>query len=188
MFYLSVYITVPLMLLIAFYFATRFPLTMAVLLFFLGPFVGTCVLVTVGELSKPTPVPSHIAAAVPLLYLGYGLPIFGLWVAAAGVVGWWIIRRFQFVQRMSIAVRELAGAAMGLVLGPILVFTFWTLFSLDSRWPRQDTISRVLLDPISLLSLLGQGVLAGAICGPIVAHYLDRETKWRHSTKPLASR
>src|SRR5258706_14973432 len=177
MFFLSVYIVVPLIILIALYLTTRFPVGMAVLLFFLGPLVGTCVLVLVGELVKPKPVISRIPAAVPFIYFLYGLPVFGLWVATAGVIGWWAIRRVQVVRRMTTAGGELAGAVLGSVIGPVLVFGFWTLFSLDPAWPTPDRISHVILDPISLLSLAAQGVLAGVVCGPIVAWYLDRESR-----------
>jgi hypothetical protein len=169
MFFLGVYIVIPLILLISLYFATKFPVRMAVLLFFLGPLVGTCVLVAVGELAKPNPVIARIPAAVPFIYLLYGLPIFGMWVAITGVIGWWAIRRVQIVRRMSTTGRELAGAMLGSVVGPVLVFAFWTLFSVDPAWPNRDRISNVMLDPISLLSLIAQGVLAGIVCGPIVA-------------------
>ena|SRR5437016_5093879 len=84
----------PLALLIVIRYVVRFPIRMALALFFIGPFVGTLVMVTLGEFQKSTPVPAGIPAAALFFYLFYGLPLFGLWIATTGVIGWWVFGTF----------------------------------------------------------------------------------------------
>src|SRR5712691_257939 len=115
-FFLVVFITSPLILLLASRLVTRFPPLMAVLLFFLGPLAGTSMLVAVGEFAKAKPVLSRIPAALPFFYFFYGLPIFGLWVVVVGVVGWCGLRRVASVRQMGAGRKICGSAALGLLI------------------------------------------------------------------------
>jgi len=175
---LSVYFVVPLALLMLLRYGTKFPAPMALLLFFLGPFAGAWALVTVAEMTKAEPMPSNIPGAAIFFYLCYGLPIFGLWVTDLGIIGWSCVRRFQLVKQIGIVARILSGAGLGLFIGPVLVFALWAVFSsLDPNWPKPDKISGVIHDWISLLSLVIQGALAGAVCGSIIGWFLQRDSE-----------
>lgn len=173
---LGAYLVAPLALLIVLRYETKFPAPMALLLFFLGPFAGTSGLVTIAEMTKAAPVPANIPGAAVFFYVCYGLPIFGLWVTDLGIIGWSWVRRVRLAKQTSTAARVFAGIGLGLFIGPALVFVLWAVFSyFDPNWPLPDRISGVVHDWISLLSLVTQGVLAGAVCGMIIAWYLGKE-------------
>jgi hypothetical protein len=171
---LGVYLAAPLTLLIVLRYRTNFPAPMALLLFFLGPFAGAWALVTIAEMTKAAPMPTNIPGAAVFFYVCYGLPIFGLWVTDLGIIGWSYIRRVHLIRRFNRTSRVVAGMGLGLLIGPVLVFGLWAVFSsFDPNWPRPDRISRVIHDWISLLSLVTQGALAGAVCGPIIGWFVD---------------
>jgi len=112
-FFLCVYVLAPLILLIAFRLKIRYRASMAALFFFLGPFAGSWALVTVRELAKPRPMISRIPGAVLFFYLFFGLPMFGLWVAALRVIGWWWSQRIQLFRQSSAPRRIIVGTGAG---------------------------------------------------------------------------
>jgi|GEM_PF-3353334 hypothetical protein len=188
---LGMYFVAPLALLIVLRYETKFPASMALLLFFFGPFAGAWALVTVAEMTKPAPMPANIPGAAIFFYVCYGLPIFGLWVTDLGIIAWSCVRRIQSVKQMSLSARVSAGAGLGLLIGPALVFALWAVFSsFDPNWPKPDKISGVIHDWISLFSLVTQGAFAGAICGSTIGGFLDRDTeshgRTRGSNPPLS--
>jgi hypothetical protein len=173
---LGMYFVAPLALLIVLRHESKFPVSMALLLFFFGPLAGASALVTIAEMTKVAPMPTNIPGAAIFFYVCYGLPIFGLWVTDLGVIGWSCIRRVKLVRQISVAARVLAGAGLGLFIGPIMVFALWAVFSsVDPNWPTPDRISGVIHDRISLLSLVTQGALAGAICGSIIGWFVQKD-------------
>ena len=172
-FFLYVYILGPLILLVVLWYLTKFPISMAFLLFLLGPFAGTCALCVIAEESKPSPMTENIPGAILFTYLVIGLPIFGLWVAGLGTIGWWCIRQIRSIGRLGAKGKMFASIGLGTAIGPILVFALSSLFSFDPNWPNPDRIWRAIHDPVSVFSIIMQGVLAGAVCGVIVGYYAD---------------
>lgn len=184
---LGVYLVAPLALLIVLRYKTEFPVQMALLLFFVGPFAGGWGLVTIAEMTKAAPMPANIPGAAVFFYVCYGLPIFGLWVTDFGIIGWSRLRRVPLIKQSNRTARACGGIGLGLVIGPLLVSILWTFFSsFDPNWPQPDRISGVLHDGISLLSLVTQGALAGAACGPIIGWFLDTDVE-SHSRARLAT-
>ncbi len=174
MFFLIVYLLLPLVILVWHYRTTKFPITMAILLLLLGPLAGTVAMVSIGELTKSNPMPSIIPGAVIFFYFFYGLPIFGLWVTFAGVFGWRIFGRVRLVQEIGAFRRTCLAGGIGTLSGLGFVFVLWSVFSLDPNWPTNNKIMHVVSDPLALISLSAQGMLAGAVCGIIVGQYLDK--------------
>jgi hypothetical protein len=182
LFPLGMYFFAPLALLILLRYRINFPVPMALLLFFFGPFAGACALVTIAEMTKPHPMPANIPGATIFFYVCFGLPIFGLWVTDLGIIGWLFVRRVQLATQ-NMATRILAGAGFGLLVGPVLVLMLWAVFSsFDPNWPKPDRISAVIHDSISLLSLVTQGAVAGVVCGSIIGRFLQNNTKSDRST------
>jgi hypothetical protein len=173
--FLGLYVLGPLILLIAFRFIARYPASMAILFFFMGPLAGSWALATVRELAKPRPMISRIPGTVLFFYLFFGLPMFGLWVATLGVIGWWWSQRFRLFRQISTPRRIIAGAGVGALIGPFLSLGLWALFLQDPSFPSGDKVSEIIHDPISLLNFGLQGVLGGAVCGMIIAWYLGKE-------------
>jgi hypothetical protein len=64
---------------------------------------------------------------------------------------------------------------LGALIGPILSFALWALFLQAPNFPTGDKVSKIIHDPISLINVGFQGVLAGAVCGMIVACYIGKE-------------
>jgi hypothetical protein len=174
-FFLCVYVLAPLILLIALRLKTKYRASMAGLFFFLGPFAGSWALVTVRELAKPRPMISRIPGAVLFFYLFFGLPMFGLWVAALGVTGWWWSQHIQLFRQSSAPRRIIVGAGAGALVGPFLSLGLWALFLQTPDFPTGDNVSEIIRDPISLLNFGSQGLLGGAVCGMIIAWYLGKE-------------
>ena len=163
----------PLILLVVLWYLTKFPLSMAFLLFLLGPFAGTCALCVIAEESKTSPMIEIIPGAILFSYLVIGLPIFGLWVAGLGTIGWRCIRQIRWIGRLGAKGKMFASVGLGMAIGPILVFALMSLFSFNPNWPNPDRIWRAIHDPISVISIITQGVLAGAVCGVIVGYYAE---------------
>ncbi|MGD0288577.1 MAG: hypothetical protein ABSC63_02825 [Candidatus Binataceae bacterium] len=174
-FFLGVYVLAPLILLVALRLMARYRVSMAVLFFFLGPFAGSWALAAVRELAKPRPAISRIPGTVLFLYLFFGLPMFGLWVATLGVIGWWWSQRVKLFKRISTPRRIIAGAGVGALIGPFLSLALCALFLQDPNFPTGDKVSEIIHDPISLFNFGSQGVLGGAVCGMIIAWYLRKE-------------
>jgi hypothetical protein len=174
LYFFGFFVLSPLVVLIAVRYAVRFPTRMAVALFFIGPFVGTLAMVVLGELQKSTPVPSRIPPAVLFFYLFYGLPFFGLWIAASGVIGWWGIQHVRIRNAVN-PLRYLWGSvAIGCVSGPVVLLALWAFFSLEPDWPT-ERISQIISDKLAIFSLMMMGISAGGACGAIVGKFAGKE-------------
>jgi hypothetical protein len=165
-------ILIPLGILLFMRVRTKFPLAMAGLLFVFGPLVGSFVVLLVGSLAKKDP---DVIGSMVLWPVGFllTLPFYGLWVVDCGILAWWWLG--DIVRRMSIATtyKALLGCIFGGAGGLFINFGFLAVNSLNPIWPASNRFFSVLEDPVSLLSVALQGLVAGAVCGMIVVRYID---------------
>jgi hypothetical protein len=170
--FLTIFIITPLALLLVGWLLLSYPVRMAVLVFLIGPLVGSCVLVTIGEFSKSNPSLIRIAAAVPFFFFLYAVPIFGLWVATAGIAEWAVLQRIPHVPKLTLPFRLLAASGIGAIGGIILIFAFYAFLSFSAALPYSETIGQISHERVALLSVAMQGMIAGAVCGVAVGWHL----------------
>ncbi len=148
----------------------KFPTAMAALLFIFGPLIGSVTFLSVS---------GHLTTSWerPLVLLPFAFPLsllfLGLWTSVCGVAGWWFFQQAALIVNMHPIWRLVAGAVLGMPIGFLLSFVFLMANSLDPAWPKSIAFGAIVADHVGFSSLASAGILAGSVCGAIIALHID---------------